>query len=135
MKVGIVSGLTIATLSAMPVQALNFGTGNAYDRYWAGESVSIQGTDIKAPDTKLLPDRPILQPIQVPETEVMQPITVQIPENRVIAKYGVPYPIIKPEKPSIIELKYGVPYPREDNLIGPGRFNAPMTKYGINLPK
>ena len=132
MKKEIISGLAIATLSTLPTQALNFGTGNVYDRYWAGESISIQGTQSELKGTKLLPDRPILQPIQVPESQMLQP--TPIPEGRVIAKYGVPYPIIvKPEMPMPV-LKYGVPYPHDD-LIGPGRFNAPQTKYGINLPR
>ena len=133
MKKEIVSGLAIVTLSALPTQALNFGTGNVYDRYWAGENISlpeIQG-DLKTPP-KLFPDRPVLQPIQVPESQISKPVPIH--EGQVIAKYGVPYPIIvKPEMPMPV-LKYGVPYPHDD-LIGPGRFNVPQTKYGINLPK
>ena len=73
-----------------------------------------------------------MQPIQVPEQQLLQP--KPIPEGRVIAKYGVPYPIIdKPDIPMPI-LKYGVPYPHDD-IIGPGRFNVPHTKYGINMPR
>ena len=122
MKKEILSGLAIATISALPIQALNFGTGNVYDKYWAGESISIQGTpNDKLKDTKLLPDKPILQPIQVPNQEIMM-------------KYGVPYPvIIKPIGP-IYETKYGIPYPRE-NMENLDKFNVPVTKYGINLPK
>ena len=133
MKKEIVSGLAIVTLSTLPAQALNFGTGNVYDRYWAGENISLpelQG-DLKTPP-KLFPDRPILQPIQVPETQVLQPR--RVPDGRVIAKYGVPYPIIvQPEMPMPV-LKYGIPYPH-DELIGPGGFTAPEMKYGINVPK
>ena len=126
MKKEIVSGLAIVTLSTLPAQALNFGTGNVYDRYWAGENISIPGIPGESRGTKLFPDKPILQPIQVPEQQLLQP--KPIPGGRVIAKYGVPYPIIdKPDIPMPI-LKYGVPYPHDD-IIGPGRFNVPHTKY------
>ncbi len=125
MKKEIVSGLAIATLSTLPAQALNFGTGNVYDRYWAGESISIQGTQSDFKDKKLLPDKPILQPIQVPESQV---------QPGVITKYGIPYPVnITPIQP-IYQTKYGIPFPSE-NIIKPDRFNAPVMKYGINLPR
>ena len=128
MKKEILSGLALVTLSAMPTQALNFGTGNAYDNYLAchkknGEKVRAQEIQKELKDEKLLPDRPVLQPIQVPE-------------SRMMLKYGVPYPVIvRPEQTHpIYEVKYGVPFPRE-NMIKPEKFNAPVMKYGINLPR
>ena len=127
MKKEIVSGLAIVTLSALPTQALNFGTGNAYDKYLAchrknTEKVNTQEVVNELKDEKLLPDKPILQPIQVPDRQIM-------------LKYGVPYPVVKPvPAPPIYETKYGVPFPRE-NVVRTDRFNAPVTKYGINLPR
>ena len=121
MKKEIVSGLAIATISVLPAQSLNFGTGNVYDRYWAGESISIEGTQNESKDIKLLPDKPIIQPIQVPDQQIMM-------------KYGVPYPIIiKPIGP-IYQTKYGIPYPI-DNIEKPDKINIPVMKYGINLPR
>lgn len=138
MKKEIVSGLALVTLSALPTQALNFGTGNVYDNYLAchrksGENVKAREAQNELKDEKLLPDKPIFQQIQVPESQIQQ---VAIPERGMMLKYGVPYPIIVKPEPThpIYEVKYGVPFSRE-NMVKPDKFNAPMTKYGINLPR
>lgn len=120
MKKEIVSGLAIVTLSALPAQSQNFGTGNVYDRYWAGENISLPEVQGESKDRKLLPDKPILQPIQVPDQQLM-------------LKYGVPYPImVKPVAP-IVETKYGIPYPME--VIEPIKIPHPVMKYGMNIPR
>jgi hypothetical protein len=123
MKKEIVSSLAIVTLSTMPAQALNFGTGNAYDKYLAchknkTENTSIQDDELK--NKKLYPELPII------------PSATKIQEQKIMLKYGVPYPPeAKPVQP-IYETKYGIPYPKENTIKNP---NIPLTRYGINIPR
>lgn len=94
MKKKVLAGLTLATLSALSANALNFGAGNTYDKYIAchrkNNSNAVQEATDEFKGKKLLPDKPVIKPAPVRERQME-------------LKYGVPYPPIKPFDTNIIQ--------------------------------